>query len=769
MSLTKIDLENGLQKISQWFETNSVVPFFGAGFTKGCKAKNGNVPDADDCIRMMNSVLLKKGLQDDELEDDFFEVASLFFDKVSKEEREKFLQDYFTSVCLEDLKKDFLNLKWKYAYTLNIDDGIEKNSDFCPVVIQNDIEPKQDLKVVYKIHGDALSDTLYKKNFIVFDKEQYLSYLLNDENATLLNLLKADYNEKNLLFLGCSLKDEMDLKHIYSSVKNDKKNVERVWITNKEPDSKYQRRLEAHGINEYICISSFDDFYSRLIKIINNKKIIDDYKYKNPSINFVSSNDKEGTFAYFCGNRLFDDKNNLFNLTHLHIERDCVDEISSKLEDNNFILLKGRHFSGKTYVLASLVNKIKNKQIIFFPSFCEVDSNVVSNLFLNTKDTIFLFDSNSITPSIYDKIKEEKDTIINNGNKLVMAINSNDLLDRLQADLVELLPYFSQNEINKFEDKAKRYSLYKRKPSEYNIDYLFRIKDEQRFRYFNYFNIDKEKYTEKEYKLIFLLDVCDKIYSADAQRLNFSSSDLRKFVSKTDNLVEIEKTERFEAYSHSSEKIVHNSKAYLTSLLLEFKRELVIKAIVDIVKCFKKDNFKKDVLKNCILFDNLNGIFKNAASIITDLYSDLEEFLYDDGHFWLQRAKSISHNSRSNLDDLCDAFGYVQSAIQNAGNDDSLFYKATLTKAFISSRLFALEEGEQKYTDMENAIDAAYTALFINNREYRSFYRIFSNKRNRAKYNLLDVCNYCIQKGFPCSQKAQEIIFKINDIERNKI
>ena len=690
-----------------------------------------------------------------------------FLKKFQGKKKKKFLQNNFTEVRLENLKKEFLELGWKYAYTLNIDDGIENNSDFCAVVIQNDIDPKQDLKIVYKIHGDALSDTIYKKDFIVFDKEQYLRYLINDENKTLLNLLRADYNEKNLLFIGCSLKDEMDLKHIYSSIKNDEKNVERIWITDKEPGNKYKRKLEAHGINEYICISSFDDFYRCLIKTINTKNVIEEYQYLNPSINIISSNDKKNTFSYFCGNRLFDEERNLFNLTHLHIERDCVDDISAKLENNNFILLKGRHFSGKTYVLASLVDRIKNKQIVFFPSLCDVDSNIVSNLLLNKKDTIFLFDSNSITPSIYGKIKDDKDAIIRNGNKLVMAINSNDLLDRLQAELVELSPYFSQNENNKFNEKAKRYSLYRRKKYEYNIDYIFRIKDEQRFSYFNNFHINANVYTKKEYKLIFLLDVCDKIYSADAQRLNFSPSDVQKFVSKTSNLVEIEKTERFEAYSHSSEKIVHNSKAYLTSLLLGFQREDVIKSIVDIVKCFKNDKYKKSLLKDCILFDNLNGIFKNAASIITDLYSDLEEHLYDDGHFWLQRAKSVYHNPESDLDDLCDAFGYVQNAIQNAGYDDSLFYKATLTKAFISSRLFVLEDGEQKYMDMKNTIDAAYTALINSKMEYRSFYRIFSNKMNKTNNNLLDVCKYCIQNRFSYSQKAQKIIAKINEIECN--
>ena len=83
MSLTKIDLEDGLQKISQWFETNSVVPFFGAGFTKGCRAKNGLVPDAKKCIELMNDILLQNGFEPDELEDDFFEVASLFFKEIS--------------------------------------------------------------------------------------------------------------------------------------------------------------------------------------------------------------------------------------------------------------------------------------------------------------------------------------------------------------------------------------------------------------------------------------------------------------------------------------------------------------------------------------------------------------------------------------------------------------------------------------------------------------------------------------------------------------
>ena len=60
----------------------------------------------------------------------FFDVSDLFFECVSSEKRAKYFEDNFTEVKLLQQQIDFLTkVNWPYAYTLNVDDGIEQNSE----------------------------------------------------------------------------------------------------------------------------------------------------------------------------------------------------------------------------------------------------------------------------------------------------------------------------------------------------------------------------------------------------------------------------------------------------------------------------------------------------------------------------------------------------------------------------------------------------------------------------------------------------------------
>ena len=63
-----------------------------------------------------------------------FQRFPLFIIRRSKEEQRKYLRDNFTKVELNEEKKKFLEIKWPYVYTLNIDDAIERNSGYENVV-----------------------------------------------------------------------------------------------------------------------------------------------------------------------------------------------------------------------------------------------------------------------------------------------------------------------------------------------------------------------------------------------------------------------------------------------------------------------------------------------------------------------------------------------------------------------------------------------------------------------------------------------------------
>ena len=55
--------------------------------------------------------------------------------------------------------------------------------------------------------------------WFIFDSTQYIDSL--QKNNWMLNRLKQDYVDKNILFVGCSLDDELDLMHFFSTVKSE--------------------------------------------------------------------------------------------------------------------------------------------------------------------------------------------------------------------------------------------------------------------------------------------------------------------------------------------------------------------------------------------------------------------------------------------------------------------------------------------------------------------------------------------------------------------
>jgi hypothetical protein len=74
-----------------------------------------------------------------------------------------------------------------YAYTINVDDGIENNSDFRAILPYHKIRrPRTSQKLLYKIHGDALFESSYVDNDqqnIVFSRSQYLQAITEEKNA----------------------------------------------------------------------------------------------------------------------------------------------------------------------------------------------------------------------------------------------------------------------------------------------------------------------------------------------------------------------------------------------------------------------------------------------------------------------------------------------------------------------------------------------------------------------------------------------------------
>lgn len=314
------------------------------------------------------------------------------------------------------------------------------------------------------MHGDASLEVTYRtEENIVFSHKQYMKSINAKENQDFLHNLKADFSTSNMLFIGCSLLNEPDLKYVYSIAEHSAHTL-KILLRDKAPTFREEIGLNKdYGINTIILVEDYPYFYRELIKetrkIIAEENLVN-YKFKNPSI--VEKDLKTDAIYFLSGNPIFEENKNQFCKGGMHILRNCVEEIEKQLKENNCVIIKGRRFSGKTFVMLSLCERQKKSPVYFFPSTTFVDEQLVYLLLNNEPDSWFVFDSNSISNGCYRLLANSYELLKKNSNKLIIGINSNDnfIMEALQARLVELPSTFEGKELRQNTEKANKYGLF---------------------------------------------------------------------------------------------------------------------------------------------------------------------------------------------------------------------------------------------------------------------------------------------------------------------
>jgi hypothetical protein len=762
MSISILSQEDGIEQICRLAAENKLVPIFGSGFTMGCKANKSKVPNGTEATELMKKVILDycNELKPEDLEkSEFNEVSEYFYDLVPKDVKSTFFRDLFTEVEISGHKKELLEFPWPYAYTLNIDDGIERSQCFKAVLPYKNLNrPDSSIKLLYKLHGDAFTEVTYKTDEnIVFSHKQYLLSITSEQNTDLLNNLIADYSQKNLIYIGCSLKNEPDIKYVFGKIDENANNNYRILLRSSIPSFKEKMDLKAYGINEIILIEDYDLFYKELVRTLQNSRIEDsvqNYKYKNPVIS--KENSKESTIAYFSGSRIFDEEKNTFYKGGMHVLRNCVNKVEDLLNNHSCVVIKGRRFSGKTYLLSSLCERQLKYTIYFFPSTSLADEQLLFNMLQNNNNSLFIFDSNSLSASCYRLISNSFTLLKSNNNKIITVANSNDnfIVESLNSGFIELSSMFYGKELTRINELADGYGLIVRKKKFSNLDYLHKLSKEQKI------DMSLLKYPEKLSKnekiILILLSVLDKVFLGDAIALGISTIDVRDFLHRFPIIVEEMPVEVYEASTHSSRKIVHNSKIVLLSVIRALSNEEVIECINLIVGKFNNSNDKHRyrIHIEVILFDTLNQLFggkKGAGNLIFQVYESLEEKLSGNLHYWLQRAKSIYRLLPNSYMDLKEAYRYAKKAYVD-GNDN-IRSKASLTTSLICCLLHNLEPDKDAKTGYTiEAIELAYEAIFSDYYKFNN--RFLSNelgggRKRMNSYELItNVCNAYL-KEFP--------------------
>ena len=230
--------------------------------------------------------------------------------------------------------------------------------------------------------GFTKNEVLYKvqKN-IVFSVNQYIEFLTSSSNRTIYNAISSDYSQTNILYIGCSLANEPDLKYIYSQVKEDiSSNILRCIIRTKQLEPEEEFDLEEYGINTVIIVNDYELFYREFVSEYEKIAAQDAgarYQFTNPRTIDINPDDKNLNIKYLSGENIFNPAKNQFYKSSLRVMRECVGNIETYLSNNNSVIVRGRRFSGKTVVLSILAERYQKYTVLFFPSEFMVDEDLL--------------------------------------------------------------------------------------------------------------------------------------------------------------------------------------------------------------------------------------------------------------------------------------------------------------------------------------------------------------------------------------------------------
>lgn len=657
---------------------NMLIPIIGSGFTRNCSAYKGTVPSGEDyrkyMISQIQNVLNLSPDEKDKLNNDSFSsVSEIYYSSVSATDIKRHMRNNFTKVSIDENKKQFLSLDWPYIYTLNIDDGIENNSDFSHVIYSN--RPIEDdvfdsSKCVIKLHGDIYEMTTYKDSQSeILTQRQYVDSL--KKNMSLLSKLKHDSVYQNLIFIGCSLDDEIDLLVSVKSY-DDKDYITAKYIcVVDEPTTLDKIKYKQYGITHCVKFDSFDEIYNQIYRAgLEAQKIsVDDLEnYKSFSIKRLSS-DYDANKPYLLFGKSLVSKNHEITLPYFFISRKTTTDILSKLSEYPLQFLVGSGCSGKTYALIDVACKIKDKDVFFFETKDRL-SNYAFDQLIQKKHCVILADNTAFSSYQLEYYIKNLQTLKDNDVSVVVAVDKNnrDLNGILKLyELQGLIKNFDIPQIlisNTF-DKAEIDQLNPlltaidagifdaKKTLVDNIIYISNNLEQKS----KYHNVSPRLRSVRELAALIALATERKIYSSKAAKLELDDELLLQ-CKVAEPLIDREPTWSFEtSFSDNPPmKYIVNAEYWLSYQLGSFANSqenytIIVEAYKYIIARILSQEGHPDLLygtkstayKDYILFDNINRIFKayrqNGLFLIRSIYEGLNELLSVDPNYMHQRAK----------------------------------------------------------------------------------------------------------------------------------
>lgn len=723
--------------LSGLIASGRTVPFIGTGFTRGERAKARLVPDGQEWMTIMREQILAspasfKPTVEQLGKYDFQKLSDVYFrsDIIELNQIKNTLDQCFSCVNITTPSKlAFLNLPWPYLYTLNIDDGIERAIDSVKVVPYEAFAKSSARRYVYKMHGDvftALKADSREALKLIFGKGDYIRSL--NRNRPLIDELKVDLNESNLLFIGCSLTDELDVLYALSECDaiSNESDSKRVYITSSSPENNYDMisKLRDYNVTDVI-ICDYDDFYLKATELariaLAHQSPANEFKFMPTAETFNVTK----YLQYFLQSNWRGGDS-----SHLSIARDADRVIRDKVENNTITVITGTRFSGRTSSLYRALRSFKSKKTYFVSSDSILSDGDLSHI-LSLQNALVVFDSESLSFSQIYTVCRSCEKIESLSSKILLAIDKNDLhaTEYLrEQSVVTLSNRFSSNERHRINEILDTLGAAQLRNSGTMLDYIYQVADSAVIK--KQLQIDnslKKKIDDRvlyvasnisksEFGLLYILAAKQKvlsvIYRSLLQRGGYTTTAdeyISTLVKTWGPFVYKSSTDRpTMAASHSSFALMSNSQAWLFYALRSLVSALGVsrsaELIVDTVSAIKSHRDYYDI----IMFDVLNAVFSASAvsgsrsrALIGETYKGLSRILSGEPNYWLQRAKSIYHDHSANdSDTVLAAIEHAEKAISET--EKTVTINAKLTRANLYGLLCYIE----KYQNTAHYVEA---------------------------------------------------------------
>ena len=722
--------------------------------------------------QIKNSPVVEKPSDDELQKFSFQELSDIYFREkiVSLETIKSDVNNCFTDVKIEDESKlNFLSVDWPYIYTLNIDDGIERAIDGVKVLPYRNFSIYDQRRYVYKLHGDA-EDVMTAANHdelkVIFGKADYINSL--NSNMYLISGLINDFCEKNIIFIGCSLSDELDIAYALANPEFSNKdiNTARIFITS-EPLNNYtdKKKLKSYGITDVI-ITDYSNFYDFVASVACSDELqlpaIDAFQYVNNSETFTNKN----FVSYLLQSGWNQQKNPYVVSVRREVEQEIFDKINEPL-----VVIWGRRFSGKSTLLFRILENVRTRKRYLVHSKNSLNARAFNDIF-KIKNALIAIDSGAVHFNQLKSISQKIDILRENNTTIILTVSRADLKafgSDFEDEAIELKPRLLGNEIediNKLLDTQglQRWDfrnsildnifLFDKSPIVRNIlntqskleDRIVSICNE------GYLDENFTMNSKLDFSLLFYLVSREKIFSLVHRHLirNYGldyllNTHLDNFAKKWAPFIEYEKTNVSSQRAEKSGYVtVCNSYAWIQFAVRISSEKLGVKKtasfIAELYQCVCSID---QGAHKIIMFDNLNAIYSPkiqtnqdwCKKMITSVYEELVTYCAQDPDYWLQRAKGIYYLSDKE-DEIRIAIEYCKKSIVEKSTKTRINSK--LAKANLLGKLCMITD----YTHDEDISEAikAYSDA-INDRDANSSYIDGLLKKNRNDFGYMkEVC-----------------------------